>query len=552
MLKNVSLTVKSLVFFTLLAIIGIGVGAVGFLQSGAVKVAVQERELIDDRIGAFDELQMALAEEAISLKSFLLTGDLKQLDEMRKRNAALSTQFKKMAAEKSVQEIETLWTNWSNEFAKKQIDHMSDPMRVDLARAIEVSGQSNKRIEEMVGLIDKQIAELESVQGQLTIRQNDKLESVYNSAAIGLVLLVIATVVLGLVNNVAISKPLRQLTETTESLSQGDLEVMIPDEDRADEIGRMNSALMVFRNSLAQNRQLEEEAKRQQEQSEQEKKEEMQRIAREFEQAVGSIARTLATTCGSLQEKSHELSSISKDTASKSEAVTSASQEASSNVQAVASATEELAASIGEISQQVADSASLSAEAMTEVESSSQSMTALQEVLEEVGNVTRLINDIAEQTNLLALNATIEAARAGEAGRGFAVVAAEVKDLANQTSKATEQIEQQVANMQAVAGQSIVATGNVAERVKAINERVSEMAISADQQNIATSDIARNVNDAAQGTSHVNESMVTVAGGAVNTGEVSSAMNDLISEMNQQNETLQHQLDSFIKRLLAA
>ena len=552
MLKNVSLTVKSLVFFTLLAIIGIGVGAVGFLQSGAVKVAVQERELIDDRIGAFDELQMALAEEAISLKSFLLTGDLKQLDEMRKRDAALSAQFKKMAAEKSVQEIEALWTNWSNEFAKKQIDHMSDPMRVDLARAIEVSGQSNKRIEEMVGLIDKQIAELESVQGQLTIRQNDKLESVYNSAAIGLVLLVIATVVLGVVNNVAISKPLRQLTETTESLSQGDLEVMIPDEDRADEIGRMNSALMVFRNSLAQNRQLEEEAKRQQEQSEQEKKEEMQRIAREFEQAVGSIARTLATTCGSLQEKSHELSSISKDTASKSEAVTSASQEASSNVQAVASATEELAASIGEISQQVADSASLSAEAMTEVESSSQSMTALQEVLEEVGNVTRLINDIAEQTNLLALNATIEAARAGEAGRGFAVVAAEVKDLANQTSKATEQIEQQVANMQAVAGQSIVATGNVAERVKAINERVSEMAISADQQNIATSDIARNVNDAAQGTSHVNESMVTVAGGAVNTGEVSSAINDLISEMNQQNETLQHQLDSFIKRLLAA
>nr|WP_321443596.1 methyl-accepting chemotaxis protein [uncultured Cohaesibacter sp.] len=552
MLKNVSLTVKSLVFFTLLAIIGIGVGSVGFLQSGAVKVAVQERELIDDRIAAFDDLQMALAEEAISLKSFLLTGDLKQLGEMRKRDAALSAQFKKMAAEKSAQEIETLWTNWSNEFAKKQIDHMSDPMRVDLARAIEVSGQSNKRIEEMVGLIDKQIAELESLQGQLTIRQNEKLESVYNSAAIGLVLLVIATVVLGVVNNVAISKPLRKLTETTESLSQGDLEVAIPDEDRADEIGRMNSALMVFRNSLAQNKQLEEEAKRQQEQSEQAKKEEMQRIAREFEQAVGSIARTLATTCGSLQEKSHELSSISKDTASKSEAVTSASQEASSNVQAVASATEELAASIGEISQQVADSASLSAEAMTEVESSSQSMTALQEVLEEVGNVTRLINDIAEQTNLLALNATIEAARAGEAGRGFAVVAAEVKDLANQTSKATEQIEQQVANMQAVAGQSIVATGNVAERVKAINERVSEMAISADQQNIATSDIARNVNDAAQGTSHVNESMVTVAGGAVNTGEVSSAMNDLISEMNQQNETLQHQLDSFIKRLLAA
>ncbi len=552
MLKNVSLTVKSLVFFTLLAIIGIGVGSVGFLQSGAVKVAVQERELIDGRIGAFDELQMALAEEAISLKSFLLTGDLKQLDEMRKRDAALSAQFKKMAAEKSAREIETLWTNWSNEFAKKQIDHMSDPMRVDLARAIEVSGQSNKRIEEMVGLIDKQIAELESVQGQLTIKQNDKLESVYNSAAIGLVLLVIATVVLGVVNNVAISKPLRQLTETTESLSQGDLEVAIPDEDRADEIGRMNSALMVFRNSLAQNRQLEEEAKRQQELSEQEQKEEMQRIAREFEQAVGSIARTLATTCGSLQEKSHELSSISRDTASKSEAVTSASQEASSNVQAVASATEELAASIGEITQQVADSASLSAEAMTEVESSSQSMTALQEVLEEVGNVTRLINDIAEQTNLLALNATIEAARAGEAGRGFAVVAAEVKDLANQTSKATEQIEQQVANMQAVAGQSIVATGNVAERVKAINERVSEMAVSADQQNIATSDIARNVNDAAQGTSHVNESMVTVAGGAVNTGEVSSAMNDLISEMNQQNETLQHQLDNFIKRLLAA
>ncbi|TLP48128.1 HAMP domain-containing protein [Cohaesibacter sp. CAU 1516] len=552
MLKNVSLTIKSLLFFILLAVIGIGVGAVGFWQSGAVKVAVQERQSIDKRIGAFDELQMELANEAISLKSFLLTGDLKELDVMRKIDAVLTEQFQKMNSEKGIAEIEKLWLTWSDEFAKKQIDHMSDPMRVDLARAIEVSGQSNKRIEEMVALIDKQIADLESVQGQLTIKQNAKLESVYNSAAIGLVLLVIATVVLGVVNNIAVSKPLRQLTETTEFLSQGHLEVEIPQEKRADEIGRMNSALTVFRNSLAQNRQMEEEAKRIQEQSELDKKAEMQRIAGEFEQAVGSIARTLAQTCGSLQDKSHELSSISKDTASKSEAVTRASQEASSNVQAVASATEELAASIGEISQQVADSASLSAEAMAEVDVSSQSMVALQNVLQEVGNVTRLINDIAEQTNLLALNATIEAARAGEAGRGFAVVAAEVKDLANQTSKATEQIEQQVANMQSVAGQSIAATSNVTERVKAINERVSEMAISADQQNVATTDIARNVNEAAQGTSHVNESMVTVAGGAVNTGEVSATMNDLISKMNQQNETLQHELDGFIKRLLAA
>lgn len=552
MLKNVSLTVKSLIFFALLAVIGVGVGAVGFLQSGAVKVAVQERQMIDGRISAFDHLQMALADEAIALKSFLLTGDLKELEAMKKVDETLSAQFQNMASEPGVSDIKALWTAWSNEFAKKQIDHMSDPMRVDLARAIEVSGQSNKRIEKMVSLIDQRIADLEAVQGQLTIKQNERLESVYNSAAIGLVLLVIATVVLGVVNNIAVSKPLRQLTETTEALSKGRLEVAIPHENRADEIGRMNNALMVFRDGLAKNRQMEEDAKRLQEQNELNKKAEMQHIAREFEQAVGSIARTLAHTCGSLQDKSHELSSISRDTAAKSEAVTRASQEASSNVQAVASATEELAASIGEISQQVADSAALSADAMTEVETSSQSMAALQAVLQEVGNVTRLINDIAEQTNLLALNATIEAARAGEAGRGFAVVAAEVKDLANQTSKATEQIEQQVANMQTVASQSITATGNVTERVKAINERVSEMAVSADQQNVATSEIARNINEAAQGTSHVNESMVTVAGGAVNTGEVSSLMNDLISKMNQQNETLQRELDGFIKRLLAA
>nr|WP_321458392.1 methyl-accepting chemotaxis protein [uncultured Cohaesibacter sp.] len=552
MLKNFSLTFKSLLFFCLLASIGIGVGTIGLYQSDEVRKTVQELQDVDELVADFSELGVRLVEENLALKTFLLTGDLTQVKQFRKEEAMLRDQLSQMSGNAKASEIGEKWQAWTNEFANIQIDYMSDPMRVDLARAIEVSGKSNARVLEMLAMIDDYLLELKNVTNGLTEKQNSKLQSVYNSALIGLVLLVVGTVLLGIINNLAISRPLKALTKSTEILSQGDLQADIPQEERRDEIGRMNAALLIFRDNLAQTRQLEQNAERERERAQEEKRAEMQRLANDFEKAVGTIASTLASTCATLQDKSLELSAISKETATKSEQVSHASQVASNNVQTVASAAEELAASISEISGQVSQSASLSSEAMNEVETTSKSVAALQDVLQEIGSVTRLINDIAEQTNLLALNATIEAARAGEAGRGFAVVAAEVKDLANQTSKATEQIEEQVSNMQAAAANSISATVNVAEKVKAITARVTEMAAATDQQNAATGEISRNVNEAAVGTRDVNGSMAAVSDSAVQTGDVSELMQGLISQMNQQSSSLQNELDAFLKRILAA
>lgn len=552
LLRNISLTFKSLLFFCMLAVIGAGVGGVGLYQSNEVRKTVQKLQKIDAEIAYFAELGVLLVEENLALKTFLLTGDLNQVNTFRKEEAALKEIFASSSRGEAAQEIRQTWEKWTINFANKQIDYMSDPMRVDLARAIEVSGKSNAEITRMLSMIDHHLVQLKNVSSSLTDKQNAKLSSVFNSAAIGLLLLVIGTVVLGFINNMAISRPLKQLTKTTEALSQGNLSVAIEKAVRKDEIGRMNAALLIFRDGLAHTKQLEASAEQAREQAEIDKRAEMERLANDFEKAVGTIASTLGTTCVSLQDKSLELSKISKETAQRSEIVSHASQVANNNVQTVAVAAEELAASISEISYQVSQSANLSSEALAEVEATSQSVATLQDVLQQVGSVTRLINDIAEQTNLLALNATIEAARAGEAGKGFAVVAAEVKELASQTSKATEQIEQQVSNMQSAAENSILATENVAEKVKAITERATEMAAATDQQNAATGEISRNVNEAAEGTKNVNGSMQQVSNSAIETGEVSELMQGLIVEMNQQSSSLQNELDAFLKRIMAA
>ena len=551
MLNNFSLTFKSLLFFGLLTMVGMAVGLVSYFKSDAAREAVAERAVMESQVSSMEGLKLDIQNQAIALKSFLLTGDLDWSDTVKKDHSEISKHFDQMATKIQIDGVKKEWLNWYNSFAGKQLKMMRDPMTVELARAIEVSGQSNEQLKAVMANIDQQIAQLRSQMDQLTAEQNTELNSVTSAALIGLVLMIAAAIGLAFLNNQIVSRPLKKMVNVTGALADGDLSVDIAS-NRGDEIGKMYQALSVFQVNLKRSKELELDAEEQRKQAEVTRKEEMRRLADEFDNVVGSIVSKQAELCAQMEQNSSHLADKAGQTVERSVAVSASTQQANANVQAVASATEELSASIQEISGQVTSAARLASEANHEVELTSQSVADLQRVLQEVGSVTRLINDIAEQTNLLALNATIEAARAGEAGKGFAVVASEVKELASQTAKATEEIDRQLTNMENAANSSINATETVANKVLEITEQTTAMAAATDQQSAATSEIAQNVNEAATGTNHVSQDIETVSGIAQETGDLATSVQNMIADMNTQTRELQSKADKFIKHVLAA
>ncbi|WP_119306792.1 methyl-accepting chemotaxis protein [Cohaesibacter haloalkalitolerans] len=551
MLNNVSLTFKSLLFFGLLAMVGIAVGLVSYFKSDAAKKAVAQRQVVENQVSAMEGLKLDIQNQAIALKSFLLTGDLSWSDTVKSDFNELSGHFDENATQQGIAEVKAEWMDWYNRFAGAQLQMMRDPMTVELARAIEVSGESNQKLKDVLAHIDAEIVNRQTRMDELTAEQNAELNSVTSAALIGLVAMLVATLGLAVLNNMIISRPLKKMVNVTGSLAEGNLDVDISN-NRGDEIGKMYQALAVFQTNLRRSKELELEADENRKQAEQDRKSEMRRLADEFDKVVGSIVTRQADLCAQMEQNSAHLASKAGETVERSVAVSASTQQANANVQAVASATEELSASIREISSQVTSAARLATEANHEVELTSQSVADLQRVLQEVGSVTRLINDIAEQTNLLALNATIEAARAGEAGKGFAVVAAEVKDLANQTAKATEEIDRQLTNMENAANSSISATETVANKVLEITEQTTAMAAATDQQSAATSEIAQNVNEAATGTNHVSKDIETVSGIAQETGDLAASVQAMIADMNNQTRELQEKANAFINHVLAA
>ena len=551
MLNNVSLTFKSLLFFGLLAMVGIAVGLVSYFKSDAAISAVAQRQVVERQVSAMEGLKLAIQNQAIALKSFLLTGDMNWSDTVKSDFNKLSGHFDDNASQQGIAEAKSEWLDWYNRFAGAQLQMMRNPMTVELARAIEVSGESNQKLQDLLARIDAEIANRQTTMDDLTAEQNAELNSVTSAALIGLIAMLVATLGLAVLNNMIISRPLNTMVNVTGALAEGNLDVDIGN-NRGDEIGKMYQALAVFQANLRRSKELELEADENRKQAEQDRKSEMRRLADEFDKVVGSIVTRQAELCAQMEQNSSHLAAKAGETVERSVAVSASTQQANANVQAVASATEELSASIREISSQVTSAARLATEANQEVELTSQSVADLQRVLQEVGSVTRLINDIAEQTNLLALNATIEAARAGEAGKGFAVVAAEVKDLANQTAKATEEIDRQLTNMENAANRSIGATETVANKVLEITEQTTAMAAATDQQSAATSEIAQNVNEAATGTSHVSKDIETVSGIAQETGDLAASVQAMIVDMNNQNRELQEKANAFINHVLAA
>jgi methyl-accepting chemotaxis protein len=356
----------------------------------------------------------------------------------------------------------------------------------------------------------------------------------------------------GLFAGTSAARPIRKLTEAMFRLAEGDKSVEIPATERKDEIGEMAKTVEVFKeNALEMARMLEAQAEKDR-QAEEEKRRAMLELADSFEVSVKTVVDAVSATAVQMQQRAQAMSATAEQTKMQASAVSSASEEAASNVQTVASATEELTASIGEIGQQVAKSSTIAGDAADQAEKSNVQVEGLVAAAQNIGDVVGLIQDIAEQTNLLALNATIEAARAGEAGKGFAVVASEVKSLATQTAKATEEIRGQITAMQGATSDSVAAIRGIGKIIKEINEIATTIASAVEEQSSATQEISRNVQQASAGTQEVSANIDGVAQAAGETGRSTSEMLSASGELAQQAKALTGEVEKFLQRVRAA
>ncbi|HEX9587937.1 MAG TPA: methyl-accepting chemotaxis protein [Bradyrhizobium sp.] len=346
-----------------------------------------------------------------------------------------------------------------------------------------------------------------------------------------------------------LSRPLAAITAVMNRLSSGDTDVTILGSDRKDELGTMAVALDVFRRNMIEARTLREAQEAAKYQAELEKKVLQREMADRFESDVKSVVGAVAQATKDMQRVAGEITTSVNGTSERAAAAAAAAEQASASVGTVATATEELASSVTEIGRQVTFSSGVADEAVAKAAKTTEMVKSLAAAAEKIGDVLRLIGAIASQTNLLALNATIEAARAGDAGRGFAVVASEVKELASQTAKATEEIAGQVTAIQSATADCALAIGGISDTIREISGVATTIASAVEEQGSATREIARSVQRVATGTGEVS---LNVAG-ASQAADQSRALADNVlvasGELSQHATALFTSVDTFLAGL---
>jgi methyl-accepting chemotaxis protein len=473
-------------------------------------------------------------------KDFMLRGDEKYGDELRKRADEFSAELKKadLPAE-----------------TKAEINKLVDVYKTSFLAFMAGQSTLTEEAADLAQIYDRvrpTLVAVRSATGQRLDSIKTELASVQRYVSWSICITALSAAALALLFGRWLFTPLVKIATAMELLSQGDVDSKVESIDRRDEIGMISRSLSVFHAKLLENRQLTAEQAGVRERAEADRRDAMLQVADRFEREIGKSIQTLSTASVEIETAASTLTNTAETTQVLSATVAAASEQSSASVQSAATASDEMVSSVTEIGRQVQASLRVATAAVQQAEETNVRIAELSQSAGRIGEVVKMISAVAEQTNLLALNATIEAARAGEAGRGFAVVASEVKALAGQTAKATEEISVQIAQMQTATQHSVSAIKEIGGTITQISEISSAIAAAVEEQGAATQEVARNVQQAAQGATQVAGSIAEVDRGAADTGAAAEQVHCSARELLGESNHLKSEVEKFLASVRAA